>query len=120
MQVGVTVSWALVRNSHNIAHRNAKEADPARWPSTIKYEYSPKTSTSSLRPHIERHHLQLFQQLAKERGWKILLPGLVSSARLQASIVDAAQGEQFEAFDKDTFHRKLLNFIVADDQVSNL
>src|SRR6202042_589562 len=104
----------------NIAYRKRKEADPANWPSNIKYEYSPKTSTLSLRPHIEKYHLQLFQQLAKENGWKILLPGLVSQARSQASTVGSAQDEPPDTFDESTFHWYLLNFIVADDQVSCL
>jgi hypothetical protein len=101
----------------NIAYRKAKEADPANWHLNIKYEYSLKTSTLSLCPHIKKYHLLLFQQLAKDRGWKILLPGLVSQARSQASMVSSAQGERHDTFDEDTFHQKLLSFIVMDDQV---
>jgi len=72
----------------------------------------------SLRPHIEKHHLQLFQQLAKEKGWKILLPGLVLEACSQVSAVGLTEDELPDTFDESTFHRYLLNFIVADDQVS--
>jgi hypothetical protein len=77
----------------NIAYRKAKEADLANWHLNIKYEYSLKTSTSSLRPHIEKYHPLLFQQLVKDRGWKILLPGLVLQAWSQAIMVSSAQGE---------------------------
>ena len=56
--------------------------------------------------------------LAKEKGWKILLPGLVSQARSQATNEAAtSQGEHPDKFDEHTFHQYLLNFIVADDQV---
>jgi hypothetical protein len=114
----VYVHPLLIFSFHtNITYRKAKEADLANWHSNIKYEYSLKTLTSSLRPHIEKYHLLLFQQLAKDRGWKILLPGLVLQARSQASMVSSAQGERRDTFDKNTFHQKLHSFIVADDQV---
>jgi hypothetical protein len=54
----------------------------------------------------------------KARGWKILLPGLVSQAKSQAaSATDSQPGEACEKFDEATFQRRLVNFIVADDQV---
>ena len=55
--------------------------------------------------------------MQKERGWTILLPGLVAQARSEAETAAAAQGKQPDIFDEETFHRRLLNFIVADDQV---
>jgi hypothetical protein len=70
--------------------RKIKEAEPDQWKSNIKFEYSTKTSNTSLRPHIERHHLDLFLQLAKENGWKVLLPGLVSQARSEATSAAAS------------------------------
>jgi hypothetical protein len=101
-----------------ITHRKAKEADPASWPSKIHYEYSPNTSNTSLRPHIQKHHLDLFLRLAKEKGWTIQLPGLVSQSRSQAANEAAAsQVRQPEKFDEKTFHQHLVNFIIADDQV---
>ena len=99
--------------------RKIKEAEPDQWKSNIKFEFSTKTSNTSLRPHIERHHLDLFLQLAKENGWKILLPGLVSQARSEAtSAATSGSAERRTQFDESTFHQHLLNFIVADDQVS--
>jgi hypothetical protein len=99
--------------------RKTKEAEPAQWKSNIRFEYSTKTSNTSLRPHIERHHLDLFLQLAKENGWKVLLPGLVSQARSEATSAAASvSAERRGQFDESTFHQYLLNFIVADDQVS--
>jgi len=102
----------------NIILKEAKEADPSKWSSSISYEYSQKMSTSSLCPHIEKYHLELYLTLAKENEWKILLPGLVSQAQLQATNEAATlQGERPDRFNKGTFHQHLLNFIVADDQV---
>jgi hypothetical protein len=100
-----------------ITHRKAKEADPTNWPSNVHYEYSKRTSNSSLRPHIEKYHRELFLSLAKEKGWTILLPGLVSEARSQAVSEAAVLQAGRAKFDEPTFHQRLLNFIVADDQV---
>jgi hypothetical protein len=102
----------------NIILREFKEADPSNWSSDVHYEYSKKTLTSSLRPHIKKHHLELFTTLAKEKEWKILLPGLVSQAQSQAaSEAAASQHEPPINFDERTFYQYLVNFIIADDQV---
>ena len=98
----------------NMILREAREAGPSK--STL-YEYSYTTSTSSLRPHIEKYHLDLYQTLAKANGWTVYLPGLVSQAKSQAVSEVTTQGEQRDKFDVDTFHQHLLNFIIADDQV---
>jgi hypothetical protein len=93
------------------------DAEPSTWPSNRRYVYSKTTSTTSLRPHIEKYHLEQFKQLAKEHGWKILLPGLASQARSEA-IVGAQQGRPDNLnFNESTFHDCLINFIVANDQV---
>ena len=56
--------------------------------------------------------------LAKEQGWKVLLPGLVSQARYQsAAAASVNQNEYPVPFDEHNFQQYLLNFIVADDQV---
>jgi hypothetical protein len=74
------------------------------------------TSTTSLRPHIKKYHLEEYKRLANEHGWKILLPGLVSQDRSKA-IVPATPDKQPDKFDEHTFHEYLLRFIVAHDQV---
>lgn len=101
--------------TQNAIYRAAKEADPDNFKVT-KWVFSRTTLTSSLRPHIEKFHLNLFMKLAKERGWKIQLPGLVSQARSQASVAAAAGLGPVAQFDEKTFHRYLVNFIVSDDQ----
>lgn len=116
MQVFVFISLVLFQLAYREnAYRDTKEAEPDQWKSNIRFEYSTKTSNTSLRPHIERYHLDLFLQLAKEKEWKILLPGLVSQARSEAT---SAAAERRGQFDEYNFHEHLVNFIVADDQVS--
>jgi len=65
---------------NEILHRKAKDADLVNWPLNICFVYSQKMSTTSLCPHIEKYHRDLFLSLAKERGWKMQLPGLQSQA----------------------------------------
>ncbi len=84
----------------------------------IFFKYKKSTSTTSLRPHIERYHLDLYLQVAKEKGWKISLPGLKSQAQSQAaSDASASQVGQSAQFSEEIFHQYLLNFIIVDDQV---
>ncbi len=103
---------------NEIFHRKAKDADPVNWPPNIRFVYSQKMSTTSLCPHIEKYHRDLFLSLAKERGWKMQLPGLQSQAQSQAASETAAsQAGQLDKFDENTFHQYLVKFIVMDNQV---
>lgn len=52
--------------------------------------YSQKTSTSTLRNHIEKYHLELYTTLAEEEGWKIR-PGLVPQGGWQAAEEDEGE-----------------------------
>lgn len=102
----------------NFLNRAALDADPGKWDRKVNYLYSSKSSTTTLRPHIEKYHLPIYLVEQKARGWKILLPGLVSQARSQAtSTTELHQGEVRDKFSEAAFHRHLINFIVADDQV---
>jgi hypothetical protein len=102
----------------NITCRKLYDEDPTSWPVGRRFTYSKGTSTTSLRPHIEKYHLEEYERLAKEHGWKIMLPGLVSQARSAATAtVSALPDGQPDKFDERTFHEYLLNFIIADDQV---
>jgi hypothetical protein len=84
----------------------------------MRYEYSRGSSTTTLRPHIEKYHLDAYRKEQKLQGWKILLPTLASQARSQAASETHSQNEgDRDRFDEETFQRYLINFIVANDQV---
>ena len=102
----------------NFLNRAALDADFGKWDHKVNYLYSSKSSTTTLRPHIKKYHLPIYLVEQKAHGWKILLRGLVSQARSQVtSTTELHQGEVRDKFSKAAFHRHLINFIVADDQV---
>jgi hypothetical protein len=75
---------------------------------------APKASNTSLRPHLEKVHFQLYMQQKELQGWKNQLPGQASLATTAATV---AQDVRIDAFNEETFHRYLINFIVVNDQV---
>jgi hypothetical protein len=73
----------------NITYRHIKVEEPDKWQANTNFEFLNKTSNSLLCPHIEKYHLPLFQRLAKEGNWKVLLPGLVLQAHSGATSTTA-------------------------------
>ena len=56
--------------------------------------------------------------MVKERGWQVQLPGLLSQARSQViDTENTPEGERPDTFTELKFHQKLINFIIANDQV---
>ncbi len=111
-------AYFLVFWLNKILHRKVKDTGLANWPSNICFVYSQKMSTTSLHPHIEKYHCNLYLSLAKKRGWKIQLPGLQLQAWSQvASETTALQAGQLDKFDENTFHQYLVKFIVVNNQV---
>lgn len=96
-------------------YRDAQAANPSAW--LPRFRYSLKTSNSSLRPHIGKHHLDLYKKLAKERGWNVLYVIKDRSETSDSVVPPSAEGEQRELFSEELFRKRLVNFIVADDQV---
>lgn len=97
--------------------RTLHDANPAAWPNSRTYFFSDSTSTSSLRPHLEKYHSELYILLAQERGWKIQLPGIISRARSNVAENTDSKNPCPDDFSENTFHNYLLRFIVSDDQV---
>jgi hypothetical protein len=95
-------------------YSETKETQGNTFPPGLRYIYSAKTSNTSLRPHLEKAHRQLYLQLKEKHGWKSQLPGQASQATTAAT---QAQDVPIDTFSEQTFHQYLLHFIVADDQV---
>jgi hypothetical protein len=100
-------------NNSKIRKQNSQTWDPK-----TRYKYSPNTSNTALRPHIELRHVSLYTQLAKAYGWKIQLQGLMrSQSALTDNAASPANSQREDKFSQRSFHEHLVNFIVADDQV---
>lgn len=97
-------------------YRKTRDADPSHWNSKISYEYAASSSTSTLRGHLEREHLDDYMALSKEKGWKHQLR---SQARLNSEASVTSSTVPVDSFDEETFHQYLIRFIVTDDQVSS-
>jgi len=89
-------------------HRKIKDTNPMLEVPT----YLKSTSTTVLCQHLNVKHLEIYQRAAQENGWDI------SQARSQARREAAALqlGRQDE-FTERLFHKHLLDFVIADDQV---
>ncbi|KAH8985817.1 hypothetical protein EDB83DRAFT_2535834 [Lactarius deliciosus] len=95
--------------------KEAHDKNPYTWPSDINYVYSVNTSTTSLRPHISKYHLDSYMLLAKARGWNTSLV-LKGQSQTSDSVARAQDDEPVEEFSEDRFQQLLVDFITADDQ----
>src|SRR5229473_5717923 len=78
------------------------------------------TSTTSLRPHLKKHHLELYMTLVKEKGWVNKLPGCrakMHTCSQTSNQTATSQGEQPTIYNEANFHQLLLKFIIVNDQV---
>lgn len=78
--------------------------------------YSWTTATTNMRGHLEDRHKDEYLRMAEKDGWKIQLPKL-RLAEAEATLVQRGDRSRPE-FSKEAFLAHLVNFIVADDQVS--
>ena len=106
--------------------------------------YSKKSSTTSLRPHIEKYHLLEYITKAKEYGWKLYVPSVSTASWKGYSIsqireaIKAGQNldnlpqigggssaivgvpshrANIPIFSMESFQDALVEFVVTDDQV---
>ena len=88
--------------------RKINATDP-KWEVTT---YSQSTSTSPLRSHLRVKHLDVFQRAILEHGWEV--SQAQSQARCEATASQLAQQDEFT---ERSFHKHILDFVIADDQV---
>ena len=89
-------------------HRKINAMDP-KWEVTT---YSQSTSTLPLCSHLRVKHLDIFQCAILENGWEV--SQAQSQARHKATASQLAQQDEFT---KRSFHKHILDFVIADDQV---
>ncbi|KAI0300175.1 hypothetical protein BC826DRAFT_966612 [Russula brevipes] len=82
------------------------------------FRFSGKTSNSTLRKHLGSHHKDELLRLREARGWKSPLPDNMNQANTESTPVSEARRHM--DFCQKSFLNHLVDFIVADDQVSTL
>jgi hypothetical protein len=78
------------------------------------FEFSPISSNTTLRKHLGRHHKDEYITICSSNGWKNQLPGNTVPASVSGP---GALNANREIYSDDAFLQKIVNWIVADDQV---
>lgn len=79
------------------------------------FQFKPTTSNSSLRKHLKSQHEVEYTTICSSNGWKNQLPGIHEQSE-ESGITTTKVGR--ESYTEDSFLQKIVNWIVADDQVS--
>jgi hypothetical protein len=90
-----------------------------RSESSSGYTYSAKTSTSTLRTHLDRLHRKEYIRLCDEKGWKNQLKSSRTEGESRAAAGSQSQPPR-APFTQERFLDFLVKFIVATNQVSTL
>jgi len=69
---------------------------------------------------MEREHREDYTKVCLEKGWKNQLPSAKFESEAGTEPPTDAGGQHRPAFSQKTFRRHLVDFIIADDQVSKL
>lgn len=95
--------------------RQRQADNPSAVP--LIFEFSPHSSTTTLRKHIENYHEQEYINVCTSNGWKNQLPKRAAVLAAQAAQAATATSNP-EPFSDEAFLQKITNWVVADDQVS--
>ena len=77
------------------------------------FEFSSNSSNTTLRKHLAKHHRDEYIGICSN-SWRNQLPGITVPASVTITV---APGTTRESYSNDAFLQKIVNWIVADDQV---
>jgi hypothetical protein len=83
-------------------------------------DFAPSSSNTTLQAHLEQEHKEDYTRLCLQKGWKNQLPSTKFESEAGTEPAVGAGGQSHPAFSSKAFVRHLVNFIIADDQVSKL
>jgi len=69
---------------------------------------------------MEREHKEDYTRVCLQKGWKNQLPSVKFKSKAGTEPLTHAGGQHHTAFSLKAFVRHLVNFVIADDQVSKL
>jgi hypothetical protein len=94
-------------------YREAKEQDPAA--NLNLHSHALTTATGTLRNHLGKSHRVEYDRQCAQNGWKNhLAEADIQKAAKEKVVIQLAQRE---AFNVDGLLKRIVKFIVADDQV---
>ena len=78
------------------------------------FEFSSNSSNTTLQKHLAKHHRDEYIGICSSNSWRNQLPGITVPASVT---ITAAPGTTRESYSDDAFLQKIVNWIIADDQV---
>lgn len=86
----------------------------------INFKFSPTTANATLRSHLEKFHADEYVRICREKRWPIMLAKMrqEQSAGASADRGGVQGSNPRPPFSRQTFLHHIINFIVANDQVS--
>jgi hypothetical protein len=107
------LTWLRLTDKESlIREKNASSSEPPK-------DFAPSSSNTTLQAHMEREHKEDYIWVCLQKGWKNQLPSMKFKSEAGMEPADAG-GQSCPAFSPKAFVRHLINFIIADDQVSKL
>jgi hypothetical protein len=88
----------------------------------VGYAFQYGTSSTNLRPHLEKYHKDDYLKLIRIKGWVNQLPSAKQAQEAQAaeSATELTVGQARPPFTTEGLLNHIVNFIVANDQVRPL
>ena len=75
--------------------------------------YSPRSSNTTLRVHLDNGHRDEYMTICKQKGWEMKI---ASARQLQPGIVSTLDAQRIP-FSQAAFIQNLVMFVAANDQV---
>ena len=87
----------------------------------VNWTFSSKTGNTSLQTHLESIHRTEYLELCEDKGWVNMLPKMRKDVGSGAGNAGGGGdgGAPRDTFSQSRLLQYLVNFIVANDQVSN-
>jgi hypothetical protein len=99
-------------------HMTRKRSKESPGSSHVSFRFSPNTSNTTLRKHLDAKHIDEYLRLHKARGWDSQLDSMKKAASTVPTPV--SEGQSVVPFSEKSFLDHLRDFIIADDQVGTL
>jgi uncharacterized membrane-anchored protein len=95
-------------------YRKVKEQDH----NALVHHHATSTATGTLRNHLDKAHRAEYDTICSQNGWKNHLTE--ADQQKAAKAIEVTQVAKRESFTMDGLLKRIVKFVVADDQVSRI